>query len=88
MRECEFLSIDKYEKNIENYSTQLKYECSVLWFFYFFIPVLFFFYLGWGFGPFYHYHSRMLLLSYLCGGGSRREYITSTLCLLLRFSFF
>ena len=45
MRECEFLSIDKYEKNIENYSTQLKYECSVLWFFYFFIPVLFFFFI-------------------------------------------
>ena len=55
MRECEFLSIDKYEKNIENYSTQLKYECSVFVVFIFFIPVLFF-YLGWGFGfgPFFH----------------------------------
>ena len=45
----------KYEKNIENYNTQLKYECSVFYGFYFFIPVLFFL-LGWvsGFGPFFH----------------------------------
>ena len=47
-----------------------------------------FFYFRWVFGPFYHYHSRLLLLSYLCGGGSRRKYITGTLCLLLRLSFF
>ena len=43
MRECEFLSIDKYEKNIENYSTQLKYECSVFVVFIFLFLFCFFF---------------------------------------------
>ena len=47
MRECEFLSIDKYEKNIENYSTQLKYECSV--FVVFIFLFLFCFFISGGF---------------------------------------
>ena len=55
MRECEFLSIDKYKTNIENYNTQLKYECGV--FLVLFFLFLFCFFLGWVSGPFYHYHS-------------------------------
>ena len=41
----------KYEKDIENYNKQLKYECSVFYGFYFFIPVLFSSF-GMGFWPF------------------------------------
>ena len=49
---------------------------------------LFWFFSGMGLWPFLSLSQPSLLLSYLCGGGSRREYIMSTLCLLLCFLFF
>ena len=85
MRECEFLSIDKYKTNIENYNTQLKYECGVFLVLFFYSCFVFF--SGMGLWPFLSLSQPSLLLSYLCGGGSRREYIMSTLCLLLCFLF-
>ena len=42
MRECEFLSIDKYKTNIENYNTQLKYECGVFLVLFFYSCFVFF----------------------------------------------
>ena len=46
MRECEFLSIDKYKTNIENYNTQLKYECGVFLVLFFYSCFVFFFWDG------------------------------------------
>ena len=87
MRECEFLSIDKYEKNIENYSTQLKYECSVFVVFLFFYSC-FVFLFGVGFWLWSIFPCWTLKRARKNVGNTL--WVMGTLCLslLLRFSFF